>query len=492
MRSRDPRMSDQVYWDQQIPEIAARSTARQAGANPYVADRPYRLPPIDNEGVSYEDAYLQWQEAYGADLRPRPSAADGLAKQLVTAIGQATKRWGVTAYSVSAGDTAPAAAVLVYDASDIDVTKIPPRGWLVGKTFCRKFISGLIGAGTVGKTTLRYLQYLAAATGRPLSGEYVHVRSRVLICCFEDDLDEIRRRIGAAMLHHGVMPEEIKGWVRYCCPRGLKLLQSSRRGPAAVGGLYGELRRIVAEHKIDILGLDPFVKAAGVEENDNNLIDQVCTMLSGIADEFDCAVDINSHARKGDATPGDAERDRGASAKKDAGRLMHTITPMSVDEAALFGISPKDQPAFVRVDDAKVNIVPRLNEAMWFRLVGVPLGNATELYPNCDNVQTAERWQPRDPFAKLDKAMIERILTQIEAGPYADGRFSPSPNATDRAAWPIVQRCCPEFTEQQAKYVIKTWLRTGVLLKRDHEDPRDRHPHVSLFVGKRPGDTWEG
>jgi hypothetical protein len=51
---------------------------------------------------------------------------------------------------------------------------------------------------------------------------------------------------------------------------------------------------------------------------------------------------------------------------------------MTTDEAELFGVSPKDQAAFVRVDNAKVNITPRSTEAMWFRLVGVPLGNATE------------------------------------------------------------------------------------------------------------------
>jgi hypothetical protein len=291
-----------------------------------------------------------------------------------------------------------------------------------------------------------------------------------------------------------VTREEVNGWLYYCCPRGLTLLRSSRQGLAgvAVGALYPELRRLVAEHNIDLLSIDPFIKAAGVEENDNNLIDRVCTMLAGIGDEFDCAIDINSHARKGDATPGDAERDRGASAKKDAGRLMRTVTPMSPDDAALFGISAKDQPEYVRVDDAKVNITPRSTEAMWFRLIGVPLGNRNETYPNGDNVQAAKRWYPPDAFAKLDQATIERILNQFEAGPYKGGRYSPAPNATERAAWRVAQQHCSELTEQQARHVIKTWLRNGVLVKRGHKDPKDSHDHVSLFVGKRPGDTWEG
>jgi AAA domain len=421
------------------------------------------------------------------DSRGR-SAMDSELDKLLNALGEARQQHRTE--QVAKPEHTP---VVVHNAGHIDVTKIPPRGWLLGKTFCRKFISGLIGSGTAGKTTTRYSQYLAASSGRKLTGEHVHVRSRVLIVCLEDDINEIQRRIGAVMLHYGVMADEVDGWLYYCCPRGLKLLQSSGRGLAgvAVGGLYDELRRIVAELKIDLVSIDPFIKAAGVDENDNNLIDRVCTMLAEISDEFDCAIDINSHARKGDATPGDAERDRGASAKKDAGRLMRTITPMSTDEAELFGVSPKDQPAFIRVDDAKVNITQRSTEAMWFRLVGVPLGNASEMYPSGDNVQAAERWYPPDAFAKLDQATIDRILNQIEAGPYDGGRYSPSPNATDRAAWPVVLQHCSDMADKQAKHIVKTWLRTGVLLKKDHEDPRDRHTHVSLFVGKRPGNTWE-
>jgi hypothetical protein len=61
-------------------------------------------------------------------------------------------------------------------------------------------------------------------------------------------------------------------------------------------------------------------------------------MLAVLAAKFDIGVDLISHARKGGVVvPGDAESDRGASAKKDAGRLMRTLVPMTADEAAAFG-----------------------------------------------------------------------------------------------------------------------------------------------------------
>ena len=46
-----------------------------------------------------------------------------------------------------------------WDAGDDDAP-IPPRGWLLGNAFCRKFVSSLLADGGVGKTALRIAQYL--------------------------------------------------------------------------------------------------------------------------------------------------------------------------------------------------------------------------------------------------------------------------------------------------------------------------------------------
>ena len=52
-------------------------------------------------------------------------------------------------------------ALRIFNAGHINVAQVPPRRWLLGVTFCRKFLSGLIGEGGAGKTTIRYAQYLA-------------------------------------------------------------------------------------------------------------------------------------------------------------------------------------------------------------------------------------------------------------------------------------------------------------------------------------------
>jgi RecA-family ATPase len=62
----------------------------------------------------------------------------------------------------------------------------------------------LLAPGATGKSALRLLQFMALATGQPLSGQHIFQRSRVLLVSLEDGRDELRRRIAAARIHHGV------------------------------------------------------------------------------------------------------------------------------------------------------------------------------------------------------------------------------------------------------------------------------------------------
>src|SRR5262249_54448386 len=71
-----------------------------------------------------------------------------------------------------------------WDAGD-DPGPIPPRQWLLANQFCRSFISSLVAAGGIGKSTLRLLQYISLAINRPLSGQHVFRRCRVLLISLE-------------------------------------------------------------------------------------------------------------------------------------------------------------------------------------------------------------------------------------------------------------------------------------------------------------------
>jgi hypothetical protein len=129
-----------------------------------------------------------------------------------------------------------------------------------------------------------------------------------------------------------------------------------------------------------------------LEENDSGDMDFVCDLLARLAVEFNIAVDSPHHVHKGTITPGDADSGRGSSGIRDAGRLVYTLTPMSEHEAKTFGVPVEDRRLYVRLDSAKVNITPPSGKATWFRLLGIPIGNATPEYPHGDTIQVVEPW----------------------------------------------------------------------------------------------------
>jgi RecA-family ATPase len=376
-----------------------------------------------------------------------------------------------------------------WDAGE-DLGEIPPRHWLLGNIFCRRFVSSLIADGGVGKTAVRIAQLLALATGRPLTGEHVFQRSRVLYLSLEDDRDELRRRVKAAMLHHGVSAEEVRGWFFLTAlgSSGWKLA-ITENGEHKTSVLQTRLVEVIRRRRIDVVCLDPFVKSHAVEENANNAIDFVAGILAEIATENDCAVDAPHHVNKGLPDPGNANRGRGASAFKDAGRLVYTLTPMSDDEAKLFDIEEDERRRLVRMDNAKVNIAPRPVGAKWFKLVGVPLGNRTDLYPIGDEVQTVEPWTPPDMWAGLSTETLNTILNELDRG-LPNGRlFTNHAQAVDRAAWRVVQKSLPHLTDVQAREFIRTWVKNEVLCSVEYDDEVDRKTRKGLRVNnaKRPG-----
>jgi hypothetical protein len=418
--------------------------------------------------------------ALAEDITDRVDSSDPIERQVIDGIEALRK---VEANGVE--------ELEIYDAGDDDITPIPPRGWLLGSAFCRRFLSSLIADGGVGKTALRYLQYLAVVTGRNLTGEHVHHRGRVLIVCLEDDISEVKRRIRAARLHHDIPASEVKGRLFYWTPRGLKLMQSDARGVCVTGELESSLRTTIRDRRIDLVGLDPFIKTHDVPENDNGLIDKVCALLAQIGEDYDCAVDYVQHSHKGAAEPGNADNGRGASSGKDAGRIVNTLMKMSAKEAKAFNLTRKEQVSLIRLDSGKFNLGPRAEDATWFRIVGVAIGNGTELYPHGDNVQTVERWTPPDVWEQIDAAVANQILDRIDEGPGGGRRYSPAVQAQERAAWPVVQEFCPGLTEEQAKGVIATWIENDVLKAEKYEDPKERKKRQGLVIGVRPGNGWD-
>jgi len=368
---------------------------------------------------------------------------------------------------------------------------IPPRGWLLGNIFCRRFLSSLVASGGSGKTALRITQMVALATGKPLTREHIFTRCRVLLITLEDDLDEAARRIMATCLHHGIDQRELDGWMFVAAPgaKGGKLMEVDRQGRPIRSGLAVRLEHEITLNKIDLVCLDPFVKTHSVEENSNSLIDEVVQILADLAAEHDVAIDAPHHVSKGASDPGNARRSRGASSMVDGLRLVYTLNTMSPEEAQAFGVNEAERRLLFRVDSGKVNIAPPVTEAKWFKLVGVNLGNASDLYPAGDNVQAVEVWSPPKTWGDLSIDLLNRILTAIDAGLPDGNRYTDAAKAGFREAWRVVRINAPGKTEDQAREIIKTWVKNGVLEGRKYLNPVTGKEVRGLWVnpGKRPG-----
>jgi hypothetical protein len=357
-----------------------------------------------------------------------------------------------------------------------DEAVIAAREWLLGRFSCRKFVSSIVGDGAVGKTAFRVACALALATGRAdILGEQVWQRCHVLLVCFEDSRDELRRRVRAAKLYHKVSNDEVRGWLRLCVmPRSdLKLARLDRGGAICKGRLGEALEREIVEHKIDVLILDPLIKTHSLPENSNEALDHVAGLLTELASKHGIAVDVTHHVRKGAMAPGDADAGRGASAAKDAFRLVYTMTRMSEETAALFRLSDSERRQLVRVDSGKVNLAPP-SDTRWYRLVGVELGNGTADYPEGDEVAVIERWVPPNLFEGMSIAIMGEILDDIDREWTAGTPYSDHNVAKKRAAWKVVHKYAPLKNEAQCREIVRVWVKNGVLYTDEYQDQERR------------------
>lgn len=386
-----------------------------------------------------------------------------------------------------------------WNAGTIDLDHIPPREWYLGNHFCRGFVSVLFAAGGVGKSALRLAQYVAMALEQyRIVNQHPFGRFRVLLISFEDNDNEVKRRLKALLLYHEIAQPDLDGWLYIKCLPIAKLAKRKGRWDRAIGELEQQIRNEIELLKPDLVALDPFVKLHELAENDTGDMDFVAGLLVKLAIEKNLAVDTDHHVHKGNIEPGDADAGRGASSIRDAGRLVYTLTVMSETEARNFDVRVDERLSYIRLDPAKVNIAGRGRSTEWFQLVGQPLGNPSEKYPKGDTVQVCVPWKPPEIWVGLSNEVLNRILDAIdrgicnETGPTGE-RYSAANAAGKRAVWKVVQTVAAQFgeekTDKQCKEIIKAWLASKLLEEEQYESPGRSEPVKGLKVNsaKRPG-----
>jgi RecA-family ATPase len=261
---------------------------------------------------------------------------------------------------------------------DIQPQSIKPRNWILGRRYLPGYVTLTIAPGGVGKSLLTILEALSVLSGKQLTHDAPKQTGAVWLFNAEDPFDELERRIVTALKYHKIPQQSVAhGYFTSGQTHPIKLVLEHRGETSINTKLRDAIIKEIKQRDIKLFILDPFVRCHEVNENDNRGIDLVVQALTYIAAETGCAISIVHHTRKlskgGSATRGNADSGRGASALKDAARIVHTLYGMDEKEAQEYGVDPVDAKWYVRLDDAKMNLAPPGGYVAWFQKQSIRL-----------------------------------------------------------------------------------------------------------------------
>lgn len=389
----------------------------------------------------------------------------------------------------------------VVDAFDFEEADIPVRPWLVPGALLAGYTHMLAAPGGSGKSLFTLQLACALAAGIEWGGFAPRKRYRSIVVNVEDDIHEQRRRLSAAARVMGLDPRTLRGWI-YLVDASQGIVVAGRdpnKGSLVTTPVTEKLRSFITENSIDVLWADPFAETFEGDENDNSEVKWAMKIWRDeIARQTKAAVYLVHHTTKYAANgAGDANVIRGAGAIVNSTRISATLMPMTADEATAIGIDQSERHLFVRYDDAKSNQSLKTNTAKWFRKESVELTNGTG-FEEPDEVGALVPWTPPNAFDGISTASINMALDRIDEGIIdSDGvvtgvRYTSSTRGGSRESGRWAGGLLMEMlgtTEAQAKKMLASWVKTGVLVEQNYHCPEQRRERNGLFApyDKRPG-----
>lgn len=361
--------------------------------------------------------------------------------------------------------------------------EIKPRPWIARGYLMRGAVSVLSGPGSAGKSSLMVGWAIAASLGVRLHRFVPQHPCKVFLYNVEDDREEQQRRMSATLRQFDRNPRDLAGNVVRIGPNGAGTLL--RRDP--ISGRLGftaamrAMEDLIREQRPDVLVLDPLVELHDAEENDNTAVRAVMAKFRAMAVQYNMAIVLIHHSRKGVAGAfGDPDSLRGASAIVGAARIVLTVLTMDEDTATKLNIAPIERGRYFRVDGAKSNYAP-LHEAEWFQRVEYELDNG-------EAVAAAVPWEPPSSMPDATPAELNAALDEIDRGP-SPGVLYTASNRGGGSRWAgrvLIARC--GMSEPQARALLATWVRAGLLHETHfhHPEARRQMPGVRVDDSKRP------
>jgi hypothetical protein len=359
-----------------------------------------------------------------------------------------------------------------------DAAALQPRQWIYGRHYLRRFVSVLASAGGIGKTSLQIVEALSICTGRSLLNEPVHETCPVWLINLEDPLDEMQRRVLAAMQFFGISPDEIRG--RFFLDAGrdfrLKFATQTKHGIIPNGALVDHMLERIPERQIGAVFIDPFVAAHEVNENDNMAVNTVVDLVRGVADKTGSAFGLVHHIRKGNGEDASIDSVRGAGSLIGAARAARVINKVSEDEALRLSIPPEDARSIFRVDDGKANLAPPADAATYRRMVGIQIANG-------EWVGVAVPFALPDAF---DGVTVQDLLA-VQNAVWRRCEDGNPPRFSDKAQDWVGQLAAdvlgldPDEDRPRIKKLVASWIKSGALRRAEGlDEKRMKRPIVEV------------
>lgn len=368
-------------------------------------------------------------------------------------------------------------------------SSIPKRESLYGGHYVRQFVSTTVAPSKVGKSSLEIVEALAMASGKPLLGVQPAGCFRVWLWNGEDPIEELQRRICAAMLAHGLTREDVGDRLFVDTGRQMPIVlaTAARDGARIADPVVRDVIRTIEENAIDVFQVDPFVSSHRVSENDNGAIDLVAKRWAYVADVTRSAVELVHHVRKLNGAEVTVEDGRGAVALIAASRSARAMARMTKTEAARLGLTSVCRRLFRFADTSSNLALPADGEAeRWYELTSVGLCNGGGEDPidaqmNGDSVGVVRVFDmPRE---------AERALEAMGAGQSEDAatRESAALDELSTGEWRIDVQARDAWAgcaigraygldiddpdaKAHVKLLLRTWIKDGKLVETSRQN----------------------
>lgn len=373
-----------------------------------------------------------------------------------------------------------------------DPASIEPEDFLYDSWLVRDYVSLISAQTKVGKSLLMITVALAMASGKPLLGVKTLRTYRVRIWNGEDTITTMKRRIAAAMRCHGLTREDIGDRLIINSGRDQPIVVAvqARDGAKIQAPVVEELLSYLQKQQVDVLVIDPFIKAHKVSENDNAAIDAVAQEWVRVADQAHVGVVLVHHSRKLNGAEASVDDSRGASSLPSAARATLVLARMTKKEAEKVGRT-KTYKSMFRIADAASNLAAAPgDDEQWFEIASVDLGNARfaedgTLLKRSDRIGVARL--STVVGAAEDEEDVERAgCERVALAEIAKGGWRRDIRAGDGwAGIPIARAFRIDLDDldgkAQVKNMIALWLRQGKLTEESQTD-KNRNKRTFLNV----------